>query len=115
MSDLVLLREAMRWARANGYRYDGTGRQKVWDRSDGGTTIVGVETVRCHHEGCDHDTDLHVIEDGIETTTSASSVQRALDILVALGVLPARFSSAYAIGQAAACIHVLAAASGGDA
>jgi hypothetical protein len=99
-TDTTLLRDVIRWARANGWRYDGTGREKSWEREKDGYVIVGVEIARCHREGCDHDANLHVVDNGDETTTSASSIQRAVDVLVARGVLPARFSSAYAAGRA---------------
>lgn len=105
--DRTLLRDAIRWGRANGWRYDGGGIEKTWEREKDGYVVVGVELADCHHEGCDHDADLNIIDNGVQTSTTASSVQRALDVLVALGVLPARFSSAYAAGQIAACVHVI--------
>lgn len=109
MSDFALLRAAIAWGRANGWRYDGGGTEKSWEREQDGYAIVGIE----HYQGCD-DASLHIIDNGYETLTTARSVQQAVDVLVALGVLPPRLSSAYAAGQAAACIQVIAAASGHD-
>jgi hypothetical protein len=95
-AERALLRDVIAWARANVWRYDGTGSEKTWERDSGGRyVVVGVEL--CHHEAC-VDFSLRVIDNGVETMTGADDVRRAVDILAALGVLPAEFSSAYAAG-----------------
>lgn len=97
-SDTSRLRDAIRYARANGWRYDGTGTEKTWERP--GQALIGVEINKCHHEGCDDSADLNTIIDGYESSIIVLGVQQGLDVLVALGVLPAQFSTAYAAGRA---------------
>lgn len=86
-----LLRDVIAWARANGYSYDGGGYEKNWDS---GRVQVGIEAYD-HDQGAT----MRVYCQGEETITGPRFVYQAVDILVALGVLPVEFSTAYAAGR----------------
>lgn len=82
-----LLRDVQRWARANGWT-----RHRV----DLGGGVRGIEW---RHPACRTITyDPPFVYHG-HTTFEREDLQHAVDILVAVGVLPVEFSSAYAAGR----------------
>ncbi len=97
VQDVALLRELVHWRRANGWvwgYYPGRGETR-WQL--GRSAVVEF----------DIDRRQLTLELGIDrgcTTMWPRSFREAVDVLAALGVIPARFSSAYLAGREAALI-----------
>ncbi len=92
--DRHLLAHVSRWARANATREHGATREGVrWNTNDGRAVVLfSVDELHVGRRFASG----HWYPDCF---VSANSVAEAVDVLVALGILPAMFSSAYAAGQ----------------
>jgi hypothetical protein len=95
-ADTTLLRDVIRWARANGWTRPTPGvtewtHQRQWDAPN-----VCVE----RHANGEYEMLVHTYSPYRCIDVPNTTVDEAVGILVALGVLPARFSSAYAAGRA---------------
>lgn len=91
-AERALLREVFRWARQVGVRLDGGMR---WDGPP----------PRCWGVDYWHGQEYLLVWRASKNTGKeyfVTSVAEAVDVLVALGILPARFSTAYAAGWQAA-------------
>jgi hypothetical protein len=93
VGEITLMREIALWRRSHGvdfYRERRIGRWVEW------TDIANDRNVVCENtgeSGFSHGT-RYYIHDRVDV----QSVTQAVDVLVALGYLPARFSSAYRAG-----------------
>lgn len=103
ISDIALMRQIIAWRKAEGIdfvkrkvygapywvRYGGTGagRQEVWHQPKGQHSLVMVTDWCPRSEG---DDDYQSVD--------PASFKQAVDVLVAFGYLPARFSTAYRDG-----------------
>lgn len=117
--DLTLLREVISWARAEGWRSrDRWPGDLVVTWSIGPDVELGVPgryVGACAPDDadrCEPDQVWQIFTERRDTQVYVNTVREAVDVLAALGVLPARFSCAYTAGQIAACVHVLSAAAG---
>jgi hypothetical protein len=101
--DLTLLRDVILWARANGW-------QHTWHPIHGHAWLN--QTDQRLEVDVQYTTDRREAAMDVYNATPAihrlwpSAIREAVDVLVALGVLPARFSTAYAAGQASVLGHV---------
>ncbi|GAA2361037.1 hypothetical protein Cme02nite_38560 [Catellatospora methionotrophica] len=96
----ALLREAFTWARARGWRTVVTDQEsREWSQGDDSdspnVTLVAREF------GAGHDLRVYEWEEPARHRTFVESVtvRRALDVLVVVGILPPRFSSAFTAGR----------------
>lgn len=97
-----LLLAVFRWARSTGVRLDGAMR---WTSPP--PHRWGVD----YYQRSDRDSDLHVYRTGqiLGVNYMVMSVAEAVDVLVALGILPHRFSTAYRAGYDARTLARIAA------
>lgn len=97
--DRALLREVFTWARANGWGVAATDRDdRQWSADDDGTPVVCLRRPNYGDNGEDRfgPAGLRVYFFGGRyrcVDVPASSVREAVDVLAALGVLPAQLSS----------------------
>lgn len=100
----ALLRTVLTWARANGWRprYRWQGDVTItWSRGPDAEIGVPGEYVGVHLPDPDNIEDIrHWLFDHHGRQIPVTSVREAVDVLAALGVLPAALSSMYAAGRA---------------
>ncbi len=90
--DRQLLRSVLKWARANGWRGSRFVVGRRWDDAMGDNEVVWW------HDTVDRDA-WTLVTNLVPGEVCPRSVAQAVDVLVALGVLPAEFSSAYTAGR----------------
>ncbi len=111
--EIALLHEIVKWRRTNGWRHE---RAKYADCRhdwihDGNRAQVLVDVF----ERGDVETTVFRSDGALAHGGWPTSVREAVDVMCALSVLPARFSSAYWIGQGAAAVAVAVAVEAGTA
>ena len=94
VAEISLMREVVRWRRANGWLYHSFAARWVESRTG---RAVSYDP-RCSEVGLSAD-----YHHGTYHWYCAQSVTQSIDVLTAFGYLPARFSSAYRAGWFARC------------
>lgn len=105
--DIALLRSVLAWGRANGWQPGTDGTEREWSRwdDDGPVPVVSLFRPNYGDNGEDNFGDLgmrvHFFgKPSRNVSVPGTTVREAVDVLAALGVIPARFSSAYQAGHA---------------
>lgn len=93
-----LLRSLVEWRRANGWGYTRAGRDDMWWFRKGVWRVFVYSEEYKGQEYMVLRVDDRVSMAGV-TVSWPRSVEQAVDLLVAVGVLPLRFSSAYEAGR----------------
>lgn len=96
--DLQLLREVLRWARANGIKHNDSGRGR--HDPNGGWAVHYRSAAGRRYVTTEPEITVYRRTPYRSTTLAKVTVREAVNVLVDFGILPTEFHSAFAAGRA---------------